>query len=319
VCRSHGDGVAAATELADTGYRMLKVYGNLSREALAGVGEVAKERGLQVVGHCPSALTFEEAAGLGVSCIEHLENVERGHLLPEHARALRSLGRRSRALGPGRTAVEALRIRGAGIDWAAMERMADELASAGVAVCPTLSIYRMMFQEPEVALRDPALRYLAPTRVQQWHPRQDFRLRDLVPVWPEVVALSRQRLENYLEIVALLHARGVRILAGTDSPNPYLVPGFSLHQELALLVQAGLTPLEALRCATTTPAKHFGPYDTHRGAVPGSDFLLLDANPLESLRTLRRPQGLVLNGVHHPGSALMALLNDRRHATSKAN
>ncbi|MFD9498164.1 amidohydrolase family protein [Streptomyces sp. NPDC060035] len=316
-CRSYGEGIKAATELADEGYRMLKVYGNVTRETLAGVGEVARERGLQVVGHCPGALTFEEAAGLGMSCIEHLENVETGHLLPEYARALRSLGRRYRQLGPGHAAVEALRIRTTGIDWQAIERMADELAASGTAVCPTLSLYRMMFQEPEAALRDPALDYIAPERVRQWHPRQDFRLRDLAPVWPEVVALSRRRLENCLEIVAILHAHGVRIIAGTDAPNPYLVPGFSLHHELSLLVQAGLSPLDALRCATTVPAGHF------RGAAGADwhtddDYLLLDGNPLESLRTLRRPEGLVFRGVHRSRRDLTALLDAQRRVPLEA-
>ncbi|KMS72974.1 hypothetical protein ACM01_20950 [Streptomyces viridochromogenes] len=319
VCRSYEEGAKAATELADEGYPMLKVYGNLDRETLAGICAVAEARGLQVVGHCPGALTFEEAAGLGMACIEHLENVETGHLLPEYARALRSLGGRARQLGPAYTAVEALRIRTAGIDWAAMERMADVLAATGVAICPTLSVYRMMFQEPEVALRDPALEHLAPERVRHWHPRQDFRTRDLAPVWPDIVALSRQRLDNYLEIVALLHARGVRIIAGTDAPNPFLVPGFSLHRELSLLVQAGLAPTEALRCATTVPAEVFGPAGRREGPGAGGDFLLLDANPLESLRTLRQPLGVVTKGVYRSRSALTALLDGSRRDLTGAH
>lgn len=319
VCRSYEEGAEAATGLADDGYPLLKVYGNLDRETLAGICAVAEARDLQVVGHCPGALTFEEAAGLGMACIEHLENVETGHLLPEYARALRSLGGRARQLGPAYTAVEALRIRTTGIDWGAMDRMADELAATGVAVCPTLSVYRMMFQEPEVALRDPALEHLAPKRVHHWHPRQDFRTRDLAPVWPDIVALSRQRLDNYLEIVALLHARGVRIIAGTDSPNPFLVPGFSLHRELSLLVQAGLAPVEALRCATTVPAEVFGPARRQEGPGAGADFLLLDANPLESLRTLRQPLGVVAKGVYRSRSALTALLDGSRRDLTGAH
>lgn len=319
ICQSKGDGVSAATKLADAGYRMLKIYGNLGRAMMTEVCQVAEERNLLVVGHCPGSLTFEEAAGLGLSCIEHLENVEKGHLLPEYALSLRSLGRRSRQLGPAQTAVEALRLRNNGIDWAALGRMADELASAGTAVCPTLSVYRMMFQDPEAALRDPALKYLARHRIQQWHPRHDFRLRDLVPVWPEIVALSRQRLENYLEIVALLHSRGVQIIAGTDAPNPYLVPGFSLHQELSLLVQAGLSPLDALRCATTVPAERFGLGPTRRGSGASRGFLLVDANPMQSLRTLRTPRGLVANGAYLDQRALTELLDGRTRVSAEVS
>ncbi|MFG2670153.1 amidohydrolase family protein [Streptomyces sp. NPDC048445] len=317
VCQSKGDGVSAATKLADVGYRILKIYGNLGRAMVTEVCQVAEERDLLVVGHCPGSLTFEEAAGLGVSCIEHLDNVEKGHLIPEYALALKSLGRRSRQLGPAWTAVEALRLRNNGIDWVALGRMADELASAGTAVCPTLSVYRMMFQDPEAALRDPALKHLARDRIQQWHPRYDFRLRDLVPVWPEIVALSRQRLENYLQIVALLHSRGVQIIAGTDAPNPYLVPGFSLHQELSLLVQAGLSPLDALRCATTAPAERFGLGPAHQGSGASNGFLLVDANPMQSLRTLRTPRGLVVNGAYLDHRALTALLDDRTRAATE--
>jgi cytosine/adenosine deaminase-related metal-dependent hydrolase len=66
------------------------------------------------------------------------------------------------------------------------------------------------------------------------------------------------RYQRKLEIVVLMHRTGVRLLAGTDAPNPYVFPGFSLHEELELLVQAGLTPLEALQTATVNPAKFLG-------------------------------------------------------------
>ena len=90
----------------------------------------------------------------------------------------------------------------------------------------------------------------------------------------------------------------VGILAGTDDGNPYVIPGFSLHDELVLLVESGLTPLQALQAATLSPARFFNQLDSLGTIAPGkiADLLLLSANPLEDIRNTRNISAIVING-----------------------
>jgi imidazolonepropionase-like amidohydrolase len=91
---------------------------------------------------------------------------------------------------------------------------------------------------------------------------------------------------------------GVPVLAGTDTGNPYLVPGYALHQELELLVESGLTPLQALRSATHEPAKLLGREDSLGTVAPGkfADLVVLDNDPLRDIRNTRQIHALVVNG-----------------------
>ena len=112
------------------------------------------------------------------------------------------------------------------------------------------------------------------------------------------------------KIVGEMHRAGVRILAGTDAGAPYAVPGFSLHDELKALVDAGLTPLEALRTATLNAAIFMNARDRF-GTVrkrQTADLVLLDANPLEEIGNTRRIAAVVLNGRYLPASELDQLL-----------
>jgi imidazolonepropionase-like amidohydrolase len=95
---------------------------------------------------------------------------------------------------------------------------------------------------------------------------------------------------------------GVKILAGTDTPNPYVFPGSSLHDELELLVKAGLTPLQALQAATLRPAEYLGMAGRLGTIAPGklADLVLLSADPLADIANTRRIEAVVLNGrIHH--------------------
>src|SRR5205085_10375306 len=100
----------------------------------------------------------------------------------------------------------------------------------------------------------------------------------------------KRRFQKTLEIVGAMRRAGVRMLAGTDILNSYVFPGFSLHDELVLLVQAGLTPLEALRAATINPAEFLSLSDSlgtvERGKT--ADLVLLEANPLENISNTQR-------------------------------
>ena len=99
--------------------------------------------------------------------------------------------------------------------------------------------------------------------------------------WGKDAADRRRKFDEQLRTVAAMQRAGVKILAGSDTPNPYVFPGISLHEELALMVTAGLTPAEALRTATLHPAEFLGRLDRAGTIAPGkdADLVLLDARP----------------------------------------
>jgi hypothetical protein len=120
------------------------------------------------------------------------------------------------------------------------------------------------------------------------------------------------RVRNYFsfERTREIKDAGVRLLAGTDTPQPFVYPGFSLHDELALLVKSGLSPLEALQTATINPAEFFGMQGALGAIEKGmiADLVLLDANPLTDIANTRRINAVVANGRLFDRSALNGLL-----------
>ena len=112
------------------------------------------------------------------------------------------------------------------------------------------------------------------------------------------------------------------MLAGSDSPNPYVYPGFSLHDELGLLVHAGLTPAEALRTATINPARFLGLTDSLGVVATGkvADLVLLDGNPLQDIANTKRIRAVIQDGRWMNRRALDGLLaRAKAHAAASGN
>ena len=121
---------------------------------------------------------------------------------------------------------------------------------------------------------------------------------------------AQRRLQVAFKLIGGMRRAGVEFMAGTDLGNEYLYPGFSLHDELVLLVQAGLTSMEALQAATQNPAKFLGRLDSlgtiEKGKI--ADLVMLDANPLEDISNTRRINAVVVNGRYLPKEALQRML-----------
>jgi imidazolonepropionase-like amidohydrolase len=113
-----------------------------------------------------------------------------------------------------------------------------------------------------------------------------------------------------VDLVDAMRADGVRFMAGTDGPDPYVFPGFSLHDELGWLVKSGFTPLQALQAATLNPAEFLDKTDRYGVAEVGrvADLILLDANPLEDIGNTRKIFGVVLGGKYYARDALDKML-----------
>jgi imidazolonepropionase-like amidohydrolase len=127
-------------------------------------------------------------------------------------------------------------------------------------------------------------------------------------------AAAKRNFTGGLELVGRMHRAGVAILAGSDSLNPYVYPGFSLHDELELLVNAGMSPLEALQCATLRAAQFIRQVD-RRGTIETgkiADLVLFDRDPLADIRNTRSIRAVVLNGKLLERGALDKMLADEQ-------
>jgi imidazolonepropionase-like amidohydrolase len=132
---------------------------------------------------------------------------------------------------------------------------------------------------------------------------------------------AKRSFAKQLELVGMMHKAGVGILAGTDSGwgNPYTFAGFSLHDELALLVQSGLSPMDALQCATLNAAKFLKLEKTLGTVEQGkiADLVLLEANPLEDITNTRKIAGVIMNGRYVSKEEIQKMLLNVEVAANK--
>jgi len=177
------------------------------------------------------------------------------------------------------------------------ESLVAELAKQKTYVDPTLAVFRNMILLSDVPeVRDHPDNALVPQRLREFWPVYLKRTG-----CPQGGPLEDRRREfaKFQELTGKLYRAGVPLLVGTDSPEPLVPPGFSLHQELEMLVESGLPPAAALRAATLTNATVLGEKERLGSIAAGKqgDIVLLTANPLDDIRHTRRIE-LVLRGGH---------------------
>ncbi|MDQ2768730.1 MAG: amidohydrolase family protein [Gemmatimonadota bacterium] len=282
---TEAQGEAAATQAKREGYDFLKVYSFLSSEGFRGIMSAAKGADIPVVGHIPQRVGTQAMLEDGAVGIVHAEEF------------LYNAPFRLQYGDPHADAVQ--------LDTAHVAGIAHAVRRARVAVTPTLIAYSSIIDEAvslDAVLAKPELR-LVSNQVKKsrgWYAADNGRARRLGAPMP----LSRLRLGLAMQkrLVRAFRDSGVTLLAGTDAGGSIpMTPGWSLHDEMQLLVGAGLTPYEALRAATANAGEFFSRH-FHAGAsgtiTPGAraDLVMLDANPLVDIRNTRRIQGVVLRG-----------------------
>lgn len=282
----------AVSSLAGRGVDFIKIMSVVPRETYFAAAREANRQGLPFVGHVPEAVSAAEASQAGQKSLEHLFGILAACAV--HERELRSHIRPD-PVGREFPAYETLL---AEFSDTAEAKLLEEFRRNGTWQTPTLKIWsvRASLDDPRL-YQDPALSYVSRAMSAEWDPKTDYRLRDMTPA---DIALAKRLLRRCFQIVHSMQLAGVGILAGTDTPFPFCVPGFSLHDELELLVEAGLSPLEALQSATIRPAEFLG-RDRALGTVEQgkvADLVLLDGNPLEDIRNTRKIAAVVVNGIY---------------------
>jgi imidazolonepropionase-like amidohydrolase len=273
--------------LVSGGVDLIKVYTRIDAPLLRAIVDEAKAFNLGVAGHL-GMIDAVTAAKAGIASIEHMSGV------PEAASTNPSslFAAHYRGFFPGWTAFERS---WAGLDSASLARVAAALAEAKVTIVPTLVLHETLsrLNDPG-SLQDPGLRDVPEAQQRSW----DVQGLISRAGWtePDFEAFRRSRPQQDLFLRAFAAAGG-RIAAGTDAANQLLVPGYSEHREMELLVQAGLTPREALRAATRNGAVLLGA-DSVGLIAPGkvADLLVLIKDPLVDIRNTRSIQAVMSRG-----------------------
>jgi imidazolonepropionase-like amidohydrolase len=309
VAANADDARKAVDSLHESGADFIKVYTKLPRDAYFAALEEAKKVGTYCAGHVPDAVSVAEASDAGQRSIEHLTGVSVE--CSKEADALRAQRAAAAADTTGallKTYLQQTERVLATQDPARASALFAKLVKNQTWMVPTFTVLRSMSRlNDEKFTADPRLRYMPEDMVTQWDWKNDFRFKDRKPEdWEAGKKLFALSMAN----VGKMNKAGVPIMAGTDFLNPYTFPGFSLHDELALLVEAGLSPAEALRAATLNPAIFMNATDSLGVVEAGkrADLVLLDANPLEDIHNTTKVRAVVLNGRLYDRAALDALM-----------
>jgi imidazolonepropionase-like amidohydrolase len=282
---AHGASLVRSQHAA--GYDFIKIHPGLSAREFNAIAEAANELGIPFAGHVPVSVGVAGALDVGMATIDHLDGYMAA-LMPAEVDHSGGYGGFFDILLADQ--VETTHIEG----------LVRQTLAAGTWNVPTQSLVEQLINDVSVSelANRPDMRYMPKATVQQWVERKEAQLKDR-GFSPEIGARA---IEIRREIIYELHEAGAGLLLGSDAPQIFNVPGFSIHHELGFLVAAGLTPFEALATGTTAAAEFLG---LNTGTVaPGkdADLVLLDANPLEDIANTRRIHGVMLRGEwHSPG------------------
>jgi imidazolonepropionase-like amidohydrolase len=278
----------AVAEHKKAGYDFIKVYNALSLECYDAIIEAAAKYGMPVVGHVPRNVGIEHALAAGQHTAEHLYRYG-----------------------------DYLKVEGDGgmerVDEEKLLHIAHATRDAGMWNCVTLVAFQkargMTDEEADQESKLPCMQYVPPL------------IRERMTKTRDLEDAHSLRMSNRKRVTKALHDAGARILLGTDAPHPYVVPGFSVHQELQNLVDAGLTPYEAIKAGTHDAAECLGEQNEFGTISAGlrADLLLIDGNPLEDVRNAAERIGVMSRGRWFPQSELQAMLDKLaiKHATEE--
>ncbi len=314
VVSSEDEGRQAVRKVKKEGADLIKVYNWIPRDAYFAIADEAKKQGIPFAGHVPFSTSAAEASDARQQSIEHCSFV----LLACSTEGEEELKKKIKETVITRPAsLPHMRARYKRLaDITHSEKKAAELFARFVKnntwVCPTLMPYNgLLFRDEQDLANDPRLKYIPLSTKYSWNPKNnDF----FVFVTGEGRADFRKLCEKQLAIVGAMRRAGVGLLAGTDTKamalTPYCFPGFGLHDELALFVQAGLSPMQALQTATYNPAKCLGKLDSMGTVEHGkvADLVLLDADPLQDIRNTQRIAAVVVGGKIFQRATLQKML-----------
>lgn len=269
---------------AAAGYDFIKIHPGLTRAEFDAIAKTAKRLDIPFAGHVPEDVGIGRALEAGIATIDHLDGY------------METLMPVSDDPSGGLAGFFGVFIADQA-DLSKISVVARATADANVWNVPTESLFEHVTNAewaPEDMARWPEMKYMPRQTVAQWQGAKREVLSDVN--YDSSTAMRAVEIRRKL-IMALKEA-GAGLLLGSDSPQIFNVPGFSLHHELRYLVDAGLTPFEALQTGTVNPAKFFSAESRFGSVQEGldADLILLDENPVEDINNTKRIHGVMVRG-----------------------
>ena len=259
------------------GWDLLKVHPGLTRAEYDAMAKTAKEEGMRFGGHVPEEVGLLHAIEMGQETFDHIDGYA------EYLEAEK---------GP--------------LDSKKLADVVKRSKQAGVWIVPTSALWEVLYGTiPLETLKSYAeLKYVPQASVDQWSSAYEARVKQT----------PREEAKNVIDarvkILEELHEAGVKILMGTDAPQQFSVPGFSLHRELLRMRASNMTPYEILKTGTKNVGEYFAKQDSFGTIEPGkrADLVLLDADPLKDIANVSRIAGVMVRGRWHSRAELDARL-----------
>jgi len=296
--RDVSESIAETEKLVSMGVDFLKAYEMLSPEQFEAIARIAKRENLRLAGHVPLSMEITHAISLGLNSLEHIKNLEL-----EAVKSSDSMLMERRKMLENKSLISGRELRGNihrsqkqfaidHIDADAIQKILDTIKVYSSYQVPTLAIYKVpIYKIFRQSFWRKSFDLLPKSTREQWK-KNVFGSDDKIN--PE-----QKKFSDWIQKTTGAMAKAkIPIMAGTDTPLGYLTPGFSLHYELELMVESGLTELESITSATLYPAKYFRMEDS-LGLVKKdyiADLILLNENPLDNISNTKDIFAVIKDG-----------------------
>ena len=277
--KSAEDAIARVKQQKSEGWDLLKVQEGLSVPAYDAMAKTAKQVGIRFGGHVPDDVGLLHAMDMGQETFDHIDGY-----------------------------VEQLDGRAKPVEDKALQDLVQRTKKAGAWIVPTMFVWETLqgpvTLESRTGLAE--LRYMPAPQVEQWTKGLDSRLKN--PQYD--AAQAKLHIDNRMKILKALQDGGARILLGSDAPQQFNVPGFSIHREMRRMADAGINAYEIVKSGTANVGQYFKAQDSFGTIAVGqrADLILVDANPLENVSNMEKRSGVMVRGRWLPASEIDAAL-----------
>lgn len=263
------------------GWDLLKVHPGLTRDEYDAMAKTAKEVGIRFAGHVPAEVGLIHALEMGQETIDHVDGY-----------------------------IESLNGDAGSLDEAKLVDVVRRTKTAGAWIVPTMVLWETLigYTDLNTLAAMPELKYAPPQQVEQWKTAHQNRLNqpNFDRKKAELIATNRMR------ILKSLHDGGVRILLGTDAPQQFSVPGFSIHREMAFMVKCGFTPYQVIQSGAKNVGDYFKGKDDFGTVEVGkrADLILVQGNPLKDVANIAKSAGVMVRGRWMPEAEIRGKLDE---------